>query len=102
MKTLIICLFAACMSLIFIPNELKAASDSLRTQTCDQAAESRVLISRLEEIKSIDKSTLSSSEKKALRKEVRSIDKQLHSISGGIYLSIGTIIIILILLVLFT
>jgi hypothetical protein len=37
-----------------------------------------------------------------LRKEVRSIDKQLRAFSGGIYLSVGTIIIILILLILFT
>ena len=42
-------------------------------------AEVKVMFTRLEEIKKIDKSTLSSVEKKELRKEVRSIKKALRS-----------------------
>ncbi len=102
MKKLIFCLLAAGLSVTFAPKELKAASDSVRTQTTAQAAEAQILMNRLEEIRSIDRSTLSSSEKKALRKEVRAIDKELREFSGGIYISVGALILILILLILFT
>lgn len=53
---------------------------------------------RLVEIRNIDKSNLSSSEKKELRKEVKDLKKQAKS--NGIYLSVGAIIIIILLLIL--
>ena len=99
MKKLIFCTLAICLSITFIPNELKAAPDSLRTQSTSQSAEAQVLINRLEEIKTIDKSTLSRSDKRALRKEVKSIDNKLHAMGGGIYISVGALIIILLLLI---
>jgi hypothetical protein len=55
------------------------------------------LVQRLEEIKAMDKSTLTRSERKALRKEVKDIKKEMK---GGIYLSVGAIIIIILLLIL--
>src|SRR5689334_9250182 len=58
------------------------------------------LIQRLEEIKGMDKSEMTSQEKKSLRKEVRGIHKELKTISGGVYLSVGAIIIIILLLIL--
>jgi hypothetical protein len=61
------------------------------------ASESAVLLSRLNEIKEMDKSDLSSKEKKALRHEVKAIKK---SLSGGVYLSVGAVIIIILLLIL--
>ena len=63
-------------------------------------AEVKVMFTRLEEIKKIDKSTLTSVEKKELRKEVRSIKKALRSSGNGVYLSVGAIIIIVLLLIL--
>lgn len=54
---------------------------------------------RLVEIKKIAKeNTLSSAEKKDLRKEVKSLKKEART--NGIYLSIGAIIIIILLLIL--
>jgi hypothetical protein len=58
------------------------------------------LQSRLEEIKQIDKSSLSREEKKALRGEVRAIKKELKEISGGVYLSVGAILLIALLIIL--
>jgi hypothetical protein len=58
------------------------------------------LQNRLEEIKAIDKSTLSKHEKKALRGEVRAIKKEMKVISGGVYLSVGAILLIALLLIL--
>jgi len=54
--------------------------------------------SRLVEIREMDKTNLSSTEKKELRKEVKSLKKEARS--GGIYLSVGAIIIIILLLIL--
>lgn len=66
-------------------------SDSLATNST---------LLRLSEIKAIDKSTLNSAEKKALRKELQSLKKQANGNNKGIYLSVGAIIIIILLLIL--
>jgi hypothetical protein len=60
------------------------------------------MLNRLEEIKTMDKSSLQSSDRKALRKEVRAINSSLASSGGGsgLYLSTGAIIIIILLLIL--
>ena len=52
---------------------------------------------RLNEINSMDKSKLSKSEKRALKKEVKAIKK---ASGGGIYISAGAIIIIILLIIL--
>ncbi len=62
------------------------------------AAEAQKLTSRLEEIKAMDKSSMTRTEKKALRKEVKAIRKSMDS-SGGIYLSVGAVILIIVLLI---
>ncbi len=58
------------------------------------------MYNRLEEIKAMDKSSMTFSEKKALRKEVRTIKANLRSSNSGVYLSVGAIIIIILLLIL--
>lgn len=58
------------------------------------------LLQRLEEIKGMNKSELTRAEKKNLRKEVREIRKEMKKVSGGVYLSVGAIIIIILLLIL--
>jgi hypothetical protein len=58
------------------------------------------LMQRLEEIKGMDRSALSRSEKKDLRHEVKGIRKEMKKISGGVYLSAGAIIIVILLLIL--
>jgi hypothetical protein len=87
-----------------VPNQLIAASanpTSINTTHPTEEAKAEVLISRLNAIKAMDKSELSSSEKKQLRKEVRSIRGELNTMGGeGIYLSVGAIIIIVLLLIL--
>ena len=58
------------------------------------------LQNRLEEIRSLNKTKLSQEEKKALRKEVREIKKELAAIDGDVYLSAGVVILIALLLIL--
>lgn len=54
---------------------------------------------RLEEIRDMDKSTLTKQQRKDLKAEVRSLGKEARQ-NGGIYLSVGAIIIIILLLIL--
>jgi hypothetical protein len=47
----------------------------------------------------MDKRILSKSDKKSLRTEVRGIKKEMAEMKGGIYLSVGAILIIALLLI---
>ena len=73
------------------------AIDPVKTAESTQAD---ALIIRLNDIKEMDKSSLSSKEKRELRKETRSIKGQLKALSGGVYLSAGAVILIVVLLLL--
>jgi len=55
---------------------------------------------RVEEIKAMDKSNLSRSEKKALKKEVREIRDEAKALGGGVYISAAALLVIILLIVL--
>lgn len=59
---------------------------------------SNVLLKRLELIKEMDKSQMNKEELKNLLTEVRVINTQLVAADGGIYISAGALIVILIVL----
>lgn len=57
--------------------------------------------SRVAEIKAMDKSTMTKVERKALKNELKEMNKKARAMgSGGVYLSVGAIIIIILLLIL--
>jgi hypothetical protein len=62
-------------------------------------ADAMKMINRLEEIKAMDPSNMTRREKKEIRREVKTINSNLKTQSGGIYLSVGAIIIIILLLI---
>lgn len=95
MKKIILSILTVTLLLIN-PVNLKAENTP---PTIENSAESTTLLNRLDEINGLDKSELNFSEKRELRKEVKSIEKQLRSGGGGIYLSVGAIIIIILLLI---
>lgn len=66
----------------------------------NNAEQVEMLKKRLDDLKSMDMSTLTKEERKEKRKEVRKIKKELKTADGGIYLSAGALIIIAILLIL--
>jgi hypothetical protein len=103
MKKIVLCLMVACLSLTFIPLQASAATIAEPSSLVDpkpaEAAEAKTLLLRLDEIKATDMSKLKSSEKKDLRKEVRSINHKLKTIGGGVYISAGAVILLIILLV---
>lgn len=91
------------LSLTVLPTQVFATEKnptSISSTPKEVPAEVKVLLNRLEEIKAIDKSELSRTEKKELRKEVKAIKATLKSSGNGVYLSVGAIIIIVLLLIL--
>jgi hypothetical protein len=74
-----------------VPVKEPVKTENLRVQQLTQ---------RLEEIKMMDKSELTRMEKKNLRKEVRGMKKEMKELKGGVYLSVGAIIIVILLLIL--
>jgi hypothetical protein len=78
-------------SAIIAPEAKAATTENVRAQQ---------LVQRLESIKSMDRSELTRSEKKDLRNEVQGIKKEMKEMKGGVYLSVGAIIIVILLLIL--
>lgn len=105
MKKFAFCFLLAIASLFGAPAvQATTATPVPVTATTTNPAPPEVqrLLDRLDEIKAMDKSNLTRDEKKALRKEVRATKKQLAAVSGGVYISAGALILILILLVILT
>lgn len=110
MKKFSLALMTATMLFFFSPGQLMAGKKSDKvtsnttTNTAVRSAETEARVARFNEIKAMDNSTLSSSEKKELRSESRSIKKEMKSnvrgSSGGLYISVGAAILIVLLLVL--
>lgn len=91
------------MSVSIIPAPIYAAEKNPTTISNppkEVPAEVQVMLDRLKEIKAMDKSNMTRTEKKVLRKEVRSINAGLRSSGNGIYLSLGAILIIILLIIL--
>jgi len=90
------------LSMTVIPIQLNARNPEPSTTTAPTPAETteaKALLLRLNEIKGMEKSKMESAEKKTLRKEVKSIKHRLREVGGGVYLSAGAIILIVILII---
>jgi hypothetical protein len=86
---------------ISIPSTTIASN--LNVPTSDSLADVKMystITTRLAEIQSMDLSTLSKSEKKELKKELKQMEAQAGGLDKRVYLSIGAIIIIILLLIL--
>jgi hypothetical protein len=90
------------MLFIAIPGFSNETTPAVRNTTpTEAAARVEVLTSRLNEIKAMDIESMERKEKRALRKEVKAIEKEMKKINeGGVFISVGGIIIILLLLIL--
>jgi len=102
MKKLALSIFTVC-ALSFTP-VLTIAKTNPRAAIAHSAATSdtaglSILKNRLLEIGTLDKSNLSFVEKKALRKEVKGIEKRMKAMGQYIYISAATLILIIILLI---
>lgn len=99
MKNPKVLIVLAMILLSTLPVQLKAGPNPAATPTTVESAQAQKLLTRLDELKATNKSAMSTMEKLEMRKEVRSINKELKTLGGGVYLSVGAIIIILLLLV---
>ena len=70
------------------------------TDSAKDAAIYSHIVTRVNEIQSMDKTTLSDNSKSELRKELKQMKKQAGGLDKRVYLSIGAIIIIILLLIL--
>ena len=92
---------SACMALAMPVQAYAAATPA--AVVGDPAKEAKLLENitrRVTEIQNMDKTNLSASEKKALRKELMGMKKQADGLNSKVYLSVGAIIIIILLLIL--
>ena len=103
MKKIIFCVMAMFLSMTFIPIHANAADKGTPSSLVEpkpaESSEVKTMELRLNEINAMDKSNLKASEKRSLRKEVKSINHKLREISGGVYVSAGVIILVVVLLI---
>lgn len=102
MKKLIYTAFIALFLLNLSSNVLAADTKAVKTEMTQEQIDARIsqIQTRVEEIKSMDRSALSPVEKKELRTELKAMKSEARAISnGGIYLSLTAILIIIILLI---
>jgi len=101
MKKLSLYAMILLVSLSSFSSPIIAAEKNSKNPTETKAVQAEVakLVTRLETIRAMDKSTLDRSEKRVLRKEVRAIKSELKDKRHGVYVSVGAFIIIILLLV---
>ncbi len=101
MKKIIRFCLALCLFASFGMSSLQAnntiPTTPLTTEQNSANPRTQELTQRLEQIRAMDKSQMSHSERKALRKEARQIKK---AVGGGVYISAGALIVLLIVLIL--
>ena len=102
-------IFVAALIMLLCLNSITAKAEDKKTlkarieNMSAEQKEARIVQMKLrvDEIKNMDKSSLTREERKDLRKELRDLNQEAKAISsGGIYLSTAAIIIIILLLIL--
>lgn len=98
LKNVLLVSILMAMASVMSPNAVRA--DAIpATPVESREAEALRLERRLEEIKAMDVKHLSKAERRALRDEVKHTKKRLKTMDGGVYLSLGAIIVIAVLLI---
>lgn len=82
--------------------EKKSREDKTTPNTENRLTEDEInrITSRVEEIKAMDKSELTASEKKELRKELKGMKEMVKADGGYLYIGAGTILVIILLVIL--
>ena len=88
---------------LVIAQPLFANAESIRSGSEGNTSVSSKMLNRLEEIRTMDKSNLSTHQKRELRRELRATKRAMAPVppsgGGGVYISVGAIIIILLLII---
>jgi hypothetical protein len=100
-KLLIVILMLALNTpMIILASETKTAKDPVVIENKMSAEESARITKRVEEIRAMDKSKLTASERKELRKELRGYKESIKRDNTVIYISAGTLLVIILILLL--
>lgn len=104
MKKLAFYTMTICLLFTFSLDEVKAVNSTpnnsaILAEKPTHSEEVQAMLDRLEEIKAMDMASLTTIQKKELRKEVRAIKQEMRA-TTGVYISIGALIIIILLLIL--
>lgn len=83
-----------------LPFTSMAANDHATGDSTTDAALANMIVTRVNEINNMDKTNLTSSEKKELKKELLDLKEKAGGLDQRVYLSVGAIIIIILLLIL--
>jgi len=81
-------------------NSTAANNNKLLTDSTVDARMLTNIINRVTEIQQMDKSNLSATERRELKKELKDMKQKADGLNSRVYLSIGAIIIIILLLIL--
>lgn len=99
-------MFAFSFLVLFMAFDLDAYATSNKNEKEELSPEQKVRLSeielRVEEIKALDFSEMSKEERKEVKNELKEMKVEAKQMGGGVYLSVGAIIIILLLLILLT
>lgn len=91
--------FLAAFAPAAMANDNKPAID--KTLTVEQQAKLSEIEGRVAEIKAMDFSEMTAEERKEVKNELREMKKEAKRVGGGVYISVGAIILILILILIF-
>ncbi len=100
MKKQVYFLATAFMLMLATPSVMANDAKAKPEMTERQVARMEEISRRVEEIKGMDRSQLSRQDRKDLRNELLEMKKEAKATSGGVYLSVGAIIIIILILIL--
>lgn len=91
---------ALLMATLFSPVEADARSRELREKpTAAQQARAMEIERRVMEIHGMDLRALSGEERSTLKEELRAMKQEVRGTGGGVYISVGALIIILLLII---
>ncbi len=99
-KKIITVFLLAMFTTIVFPAFAGEPVPSAKIENTNSDLREQQVVNRLVEIRNMDKSNLTASEKRELRKEVKQLKKEAPKRRSGLYISVGTIIVIGLLLLL--
>jgi hypothetical protein len=79
----------------------KTENPAITVKTENKLSEEELsrLTKRVEEIRDMDKTNMTTKEKRGLKKELKEIKTNVRKDGGGIYIGVGTLVLIIILLI---
>ncbi|WP_375585014.1 hypothetical protein [Cyclobacterium xiamenense] len=84
------------------PSAMAKNEPAKKEPSPEEKARLEQLDERVKEIKTMDFRAMDKEERKEIREELREINKEAKALGGGIYISAGALIVILLLLIILT